>query len=98
MNEPISLGFGHEEKGIGIFNVSGWSSPNAPINNLLLHLSRKSQSEGSKKLYLWHLKKFCQFSKKSPSNLVSLKRDRAERLAQGYADCLRTSSAKYANT
>ena len=56
-----------------------------------------SKSEGSKRLYLWHLFKFCQHAKKKPNELTKLKRDHAEKLAQAYADSFRDTSPRYSN-
>jgi integrase len=79
--------------------VNAWQSHYRSVNNLLLHLSRKSRSEGTRKLYLWHLYKFCRFMNKTPSQLVRMKRDEAERQVQRYVDSLAaTSSRAYANT
>jgi integrase len=67
------------------------------VNNLLLHLMRKSKSEGSKRLYLWHLYKFCKYTSRKPNELVALRRGQAEKLAQEYADSLRNISPRYSN-
>jgi len=58
---------------------------------------RKSKSEGSKRLYLWHLSKFCQYTNKKPNELVALTRNRVEKLVQKYADSLRDASPRYSN-
>jgi integrase len=58
---------------------------------------RKSKSEGSKRLYLWHLYKFCQYTNKKPNQLVALRRNQAEKLAQEYADSFRNTSPRYSN-
>ena len=77
--------------------VKGWRSSYRSVNNLLLHLMRKSKSEGSKRLYLWHLYKFCQYTNKKPNQLVALRRNQAEKLAQEYADSFRNTSPRYSN-
>jgi integrase len=77
--------------------VNKWTSKYRSVNNLLDHLMRKSKSEGSRRLYLWHLFKFCQFAKKKPNELTALKRDQAEKLAQTYADSFRDTSPRYSN-
>jgi len=77
--------------------VKGWRSTYRSINNLLLHLMRKSKSEGSKRLYLWHLYKFCKYTSMKPNELVALRRNRVEKLAQEYADSLRSASPRYSN-
>ncbi len=77
--------------------VKGWSSNYRSVNNLLAHLARKSKSEGSKRLYLWHLYKFCRYTDRKPNELIALRRDRAEKLAQEYADSLSNASPRYSN-
>jgi len=77
--------------------VKEWSSSYRSVNNLLLHLMRKSKSEGSKRLYLWHLYKFCQYTSRKPNELVALRRNQVEKLAQEYADSLRSASPRYSN-
>lgn len=81
-----------------VLRVRGWESQYQSVNNLLLHLSRKSRSEGTRKIYLWHLFKFCQFTDNTPSQLVKMRRDIAEKTVQRYADSLATASSRnYAN-
>jgi hypothetical protein len=92
----------HESKmdqrpGHKFLKVSGWSSRYRPVNNLLLHLMRKSRSEASRRLYLWHLYKFCEFTGKKPNELVKLRRNRAEKLVQEYADSMMGTSPRYSN-
>ena len=90
----------HEREDLVYFRflrVSGWRSDYRSVENLLLHLSRRSRSEGSRRLYLWHLYKFCQYAGKEPDELVRLRRDYAEKLVQNYADSLRDRSPRYAN-
>jgi integrase len=58
---------------------------------------RKSKSEGSKRLYLWHLYKFCQYTNRKPNELIALRRNQAEKLAQEYADSLSKASPRYSN-
>lgn len=77
--------------------VKGWSSNYRSVNNLLLHLTRKSKSEGSKRLYLWHLFKFCRNTNRKPNGLVALRRRQVEKLVQRYADSLRDASPRYSN-
>jgi integrase len=77
--------------------VKGWRSSYRSVNNLLLHLMRKSKSEGSKRLYLWHLYKFCKYTSRKPNELVALRRNQVEKLAQEYADSLRSTSPRYSN-
>lgn len=77
--------------------VKDWRSNYRSVNNLLLHLMRKSKSEGSKKLYLWHLFKFCQYTSRKPNELVALRRSQVEKLVQKYADSLRDASPRYSN-
>jgi integrase len=77
--------------------VKNWTSGYGSVNNMLAHLMRKSKSEASRRLYMWHLFKFCQFAKKKPNELTMLKRNQAEKLAQAYADSFRDTSPRYAN-
>jgi len=77
--------------------VEGWSSDYRSVNNLLLHLTRKTKSEGSKRLYLWHLYKFCQYTGRAPNSLITLRRDRVENMVQEYADSLMGVSPRYPN-
>jgi len=77
--------------------VKGWKSTYRSVNNLLLHLMRKSRSEGSKRLYLWHLFKFCEYAHKKPNQPVKLRRNQIERLVQEYADSLLDVSPRYSN-
>jgi integrase len=77
--------------------VEDWHSDYSSVNNLLLHLIRKTKSERSKKNYLWHLFKFCQYVGKKPNELITLRRDRAENLVQKYADNLMPASPRYSN-
>jgi len=58
---------------------------------------RKSKSEGSKRLYLWHLFKFCQYTNRKPNKLVELRRNQVEKLVQKYADSQRDASPRYSN-
>jgi integrase len=58
---------------------------------------RKSKSEGSKRLYTWHLYKFCKYTGKKPNELIALKRNQAEKLSQMYADSLSKVSPRYSN-
>lgn len=58
---------------------------------------RKSKSESSKKLYLFHLQKFCRYTGKKPDDLTTLRRDRVEKLVQKYADSLMSASPRYSN-
>lgn len=79
--------------------VNGWESCYLPVQNLLQHLSRKSRSEGTRKLYLWYIFKFCKSVNKTPAQLVKLKRIDVEVIVQRYADSLAASrSRSYANT
>jgi integrase len=81
-----------------LLRVEGWESHCQSVNNLLLHLSRKSKSEGTRKVYLWHLYKFCKFTSSTPAQLVRMKRDTVEGAVQRYADSLAASSSRaYAN-
>jgi integrase len=81
-----------------LLRVEGWKSHYQSVNNLLLHLSRKSKSEGTRKLYLWHLYKFCKFTSSTPAQLVRMKRDTVEGAVQRYADSLTANSSRaYAN-
>lgn len=77
--------------------MEGWESRYQPVQNLLLHLARKSKSEGTRKLYLWYLYKFCRFTHKTPAQLVKMRRDKAEEAVQRYADSLANKSRTYAN-
>jgi len=77
--------------------VRGWNSNYKSVSNLLVHLMRKSKSEGSKRLYIWHLYKFCKHTGKKPNELVALKRNQAEKLSQAYADSLAKASPRYSN-
>jgi integrase len=82
---------------MSFLKVKNWTSSYRSVNNLLAHLMRKSRSEGSRRLYMWHLFKFCQFAKKKPNELTKLKRNQAEKLAQAYADSFRDASPRYSN-
>jgi site-specific recombinase XerD len=100
--EPQELGGHHETKMDQrpyhkFLKVQGWTSKYPSVNKLLLHLMRKSRSEATRRLYLWHLFKFCEFTRKKPSELVTLRRNIAERLAQNYADSLMKDSPRYSN-
>jgi integrase len=77
--------------------VKEWKSSYRCVNNLLDHLMRKSKSEGSRRLYLWHLYKFCEYTNKKPNELVALRRNQAEKRAQAYADNFRNTSPRYSN-
>jgi integrase len=77
--------------------VEGWKSEYRSVNQILAHLMRKCKSEGSKRLYLWHLYKFCEFTGKKPNELVTLKTHQAEKLAQQYADSFSNKSPRYSN-
>jgi len=77
--------------------VRGWCSNYRSVNNLLLHLIRRSKSEGSKRIYLWHLYKFCHYTSRKPNELVALKRNQIEKLVQSYADSLMDASPRYSN-
>jgi len=79
--------------------VDGWVSDYRSVQNLLLHLARKSKSEGTKKIYLWYLFKFALFMRKTPAELVRMKRGDVEKGIQEYADSLAANSSRaYANT
>jgi integrase len=78
--------------------IDGWQSSSKPVDNLLRRLARRTKSEATLRNYTWHLHGLCQMAEKSPSELVHLKRNVAERLAQRYADSLSKSSPRYANT
>ncbi len=80
-----------------LLRVEGWQSRYQPVNNLLMHLARKSKSEGTKKVYLWHLYKFCRFEGKTPPQLVKMRRNDVERLVQTYADSFSGASRSYSN-
>jgi integrase len=82
---------------MSFLKVKSWTSSYRSVNNLLAHLLRKSKSEGSRRLYLWHLFKFCKYAKKKPNELTTLRRDQAEKLAQAYADSFRDTSPRYSN-
>ena len=77
--------------------VNGWTSDYYSVNNLLLYLMRKSRSEASRRLYLWHLYKFCKFTEMKPNGLIKLRRNRVERLIQNHADSLMNASPRYSN-
>jgi integrase len=77
--------------------VEGWNSRLLCVNNLLLRLSRKSKSEGTRKVYLWHLYKFCRFAAKTPAQLVRMRRNDVEHLVQQYADSFSGTSRAYSN-
>jgi integrase len=80
-----------------LLRVEGWQSRYQPVNNLLTHLLRRSKSEGTKKVYLWHLYKFCRFAGKTPPQLVKMRRNDVERLVQTYADSFSGASRSYSN-
>jgi len=77
--------------------VDGWKSRYLSVNNLLLHLARKSKSEGTRRVYLWHLYKFCCFTGKTPAQLVRMRRLDVERIVQRYADSFNDRSRNYSN-
>jgi integrase len=63
----------------------------------LLRLSRKSKSEGTRKVYIWHLYKFCRFADRTPAQLVRMRRNDVEHLVQQYADSFSGTSRAYSN-
>jgi integrase len=77
--------------------VEGWTSRYQSVNNVLLRLTRKSKSEGTKKVYLWHLYKFCRFADRTPAQLVRMRRNEVEHLVQQYADSFSGISRAYSN-
>jgi integrase len=77
--------------------VEGWTSRYQPVNNVLLRLTRKSKSEGTRKVYLWHLYKFCRFTDRTPAQLVRMRRNDVECLVQRYADSFSRTSRAYSN-
>ena len=77
--------------------VNGWKSEYNSVDNLLRYLARKSGSESSKRIYCWQLYHFCLFTGMGPDELATLKRDRAENLAQKFADRIGEGSPRYAN-
>jgi integrase len=89
--------FGKRSKAEEFLQVRGWNSGYKAVNNLLAHLMRKSKSEGSKRLYIWHLHKFCEYIGKKPNELVALKRNQAEKYSQQYADSFANVSPRYSN-
>ncbi|MBN1244305.1 tyrosine-type recombinase/integrase [Candidatus Bathyarchaeota archaeon] len=58
---------------------------------------RKSRSEASRRLYLRTLFKFCESTGKNPNELVKLRRKRAEKLVQEFADSIMGTSPRYSN-
>ena len=78
--------------------VHDWTSDCRSVNNLLLHLLRKSGSVSSRTLYVWHLMNFCRYAGKTPDALIRLRRDSIERIVQKYADTLRPRSPRYSRT
>jgi site-specific recombinase XerD len=87
---------GHS-KAEDFLQVTGWKSSYKAVDNLLAHLLRKSKSEGSKRLYIWHLHKFCEYTGKNPNELVTMKRNQAEKCSQRYADSFSNVSPRYSN-
>jgi integrase len=77
--------------------VKEWKSKYSSVNNLLAHLMRKSKSDGSKRLYMWHLYKFCLYTGRKPNELVAMKRNQAEKHTQAFADSLSKVSPRYSN-
>lgn len=77
--------------------VDGWDSPIKPVQNLLNHITRRTKSEGTKKLYLTHLYKFCLEVGMSPSELVRLRTLAAQQKVQDYADELARRAIPSAN-
>mgnify|MGYP000185597088 CR=1 FL=1 len=94
---PCNRSKGEDLEYFKFLRVNDWHSEYRSVENLLLHLSRRSKSEGSRRLYLWHLYRFCQYAGREPDELIRLRRNHAERLIQSYADSLKDRSPRYAN-
>jgi len=77
--------------------VDGWQSAYQSVNNVLLHLMRRTKSESSKGLYLYHIYKFCIYSNKNPDELIVLRKVQVETLVQGFADSVLDVSPRYSN-
>lgn len=80
-----------------LLKVTGWTSEYKALDNLLNRLNRRKRREGTRRSYLWHLAKFCSYSKRNPNELVKLNKSRAEKLVQKYADSLIETSPRYSN-
>lgn len=87
----------HKVSAFDYLEVDGWDSTITPVQSLLNHLARKTRSEGTKKLYLTHLYKFCLEVGMSPSELIRLRTLIAQRKAQAYADELAKRAIPSAN-
>ena len=76
----------------------GWSSSDPAVDKLLKHLSRKSESTGSQRLYMMTLYRFCvRAGGLKPSELVKMDKSLLETKVQEFCDRLR-KSRNYANT
>lgn len=65
-----------------------WSSSDSSVQYLLDHLKRFTRSYSSREKYLQVLRRFCQWSGYTPSQLVSLDKSQIERLIQRFIDDL----------
>jgi integrase len=77
--------------------VTGWTSEYKALTNLLDRLKRRRRREGTRRSYLWHIAKFCSYSKRTPDELVKLNKSQAEKLVQKYSDSLLETSPRYSN-
>ena len=64
----------------------GWRSKYQSIDILLRHLERRSKSLSTRRNFLQHIFRFCQFSKMNPDELVSLSKQEIEILVQSFCD------------
>ena len=65
--------------------ANAWVSKMPPVQKLLDHLGRFSQSMGSRESYLRNLEGFCKYTSKTPGQLVKLKEDKLSELVQQFA-------------
>jgi hypothetical protein len=59
---PVELRVRRHPKAEEFLQVKGWNSNYKAVDTLLAHLMRKSKSKGSRRLYIWHLHKFCEYT------------------------------------
>lgn len=71
---------------VDFLKVSGWHSEYRSVENMLVHLARKTRSESSRVIHLRNLHKFCLFCNKTPDELVEMKKKEIEVTVQRYSD------------
>ncbi|MCX6822235.1 MAG: tyrosine-type recombinase/integrase [Candidatus Aenigmarchaeota archaeon] len=96
-NEPIKKPFTTINISVKIsefLRVSddGWTSEYNSVNNLLLHLKRKSGSLATRRNYLQRIMSFCIYAKMKPEEIIKLPKENTESLIQKYTDRYNTSN------